>query len=169
MIVHDFADIFLEGAKCANYLGKARRGGRWWAARVSEVLFASFVVSFFITRLGIYPGHILSSYIFEGPEIHPTWWWSWPGTYFFLILLCSLQVLHIFWSYLVVKMVYRLFTTGTDKDERSDDEEEFEDDEAPAPIAHKKSKSSVNEQKMKAKHVETENQPRLRSQRNAGR
>ena len=36
--------------------------------------------------------------------------------------------LHLFWFYLIARMIYRLITTGIDKDERSEDEDE--DDEA---------------------------------------
>ena len=35
-----------------------------------------------------------------------------------------LQVLHVFWFYLIARMIYKLATTGIEKDERSDDEDE---------------------------------------------
>jgi len=48
----------------------------------------------------------------------------WPGYWFFAILLCSLQVLHVFWFYLIARMAYRIMLVGeVEKDVRSDDDE----------------------------------------------
>ena len=53
---------------------------------------------------------------------------SWPGHWGFSGLLLTLLALHVFWFMLICKMIYRMFTTGIEKDERSDDEEETEEE-----------------------------------------
>jgi TLC domain len=123
LIVHDIADIFLESAKCFNYTSKVP--GRKWASTVCDSLFAVFAVAFFVTRLVIYPRYLVYSLLYEAPEVMGMWggWWV------FAILLSVLQCLHVFWFALIVKMIYRLLTTGIEKDERSDDEADLSDDE----------------------------------------
>jgi hypothetical protein len=46
------------------------------------------------------------------------------GAYIWMFLLFALQFLHVFWFYLIVRMIVKLLTVGVDKDERSDDEDE---------------------------------------------
>jgi hypothetical protein len=53
---------------------------------------------------------------------------NWAGFWVFSMLLVVLQLLHMFWFYLIAKMIYRLLSTGIEKDERSDDEEEVADE-----------------------------------------
>lgn len=48
----------------------------------------------------------------------------------FIGLLVALQCLHIFWFYLILKMIFRLMSGNMSKDERSDDEEELESEPA---------------------------------------
>jgi ceramide synthetase len=125
IFIHDVADIFLESAKVVNYINLANKQ-MTWLHTLSTVQFVIFAITFVITRLFIYPFYVLNSVFFEGREVFG----GWQGYYFFSVLLSVLQCLHIFWFYLIARMAYRLVTTGTDKDERSDDEEE-DDDEDP--------------------------------------
>lgn len=83
-----------------------------------------FAITFAITRLYIYPRYVLYEVIFESPK---TFGSDWIGYWAFAVLLSILQVLHIFWYSLIAKMIYKLVTTGIEKDERSDDEDEIED------------------------------------------
>jgi ceramide synthetase len=47
----------------------------------------------------------------------------WSGYWVFASMLCSLQVLHVFWFYLIARMIYRMMIVGEiEKDVRSDDE-----------------------------------------------
>ncbi len=46
------------------------------------------------------------------------------GLYMFSGLLIVLQILHIFWFYTIAKMIFKLVTTGIEKDERSDDDDD---------------------------------------------
>lgn len=86
-----------------------------------DILFGTFAITFFITRLVVYPGWILYSVAIEAPAILGE---PWAGFWVFLILLLVLQCLHLFWFYTISKMIYKLMTVGIEKDERSDDEDE---------------------------------------------
>jgi len=119
LLLHDLADVFLESAKVFNYTSKAP--GHHFAKHLCDVLFATFAITFFITRLVLYPRYILYTVFFEAPGIFGI---NWPGYWVFAGLLSTLQCLHVFWFYLIFRMVYRLVTTGIEKDERSDDEDE---------------------------------------------
>ncbi|XP_067873801.1 ceramide synthase 2 isoform X2 [Heterodontus francisci] len=110
MVVHDSSDFLLEFAKMLNYAG--------WKS-VCNSLFIVFAVVFIITRLVIFPFWI----------IHCTWVYPvhhYPpffGYYFFNVMLVVLQLLHIFWAYLILKMVAKFFSSKLDGDDRSDQEE----------------------------------------------
>lgn len=119
LLLHDLADVFLESAKIFNYTSKAK--GHEWTKHLCDILFVCFAVTFFATRLVMYPRFIIYSVLFEAPDVFGI---EWIGFWVFAGLLVVLQCLHIFWFYLIGKMVYRLITTGIEKDERSDDEEE---------------------------------------------
>ena len=135
LLVHDVADIFLESAKCFNYTNKI--GGRKWAGMVCDVLFGIFALVFFVSRLIIYPKYMLFSLVSDAP-VHYNGVWH--GYWIYCTLLGILQLLHINWFYFISIMIYRLVTTGIEKDERSDDEDV---DEAPATsVALKKKKKN---------------------------
>lgn len=126
ILLHDTADIFLECAKCLNYTGKTK--GHEWASTATDVMFGFFALTFFVSRLIYYPRFV----VYDVLNILPIYSNNdWAGYYWFSGLLCTLECLHIFWFYLICRMVYRLVTTGIDKDERSDDEgEEDSEDES---------------------------------------
>ncbi|KAM6981924.1 ceramide synthase 5-like [Tautogolabrus adspersus] len=108
MCVHDASDIFLEAAKLANYAKYQR---------LCDGLFVVFSISFFITRLVIYPFWVVYSVLFESWEIVGPYqaWWLLNG------LLLVLQVLHIIWFYLVARIAIKaIFKGKVSKDDRSD-------------------------------------------------
>ncbi|KAM4708172.1 ceramide synthase 4 isoform 1-T2 [Discoglossus pictus] len=115
MLLHDTADLILEAAKMFNYT-------KW--KRVCDVLFLIFAVVFMITRLYIFPTRVIYSTYYSSMENFQPFF----GYYFFNALLMVLQLLHVFWAYLILHMAYRLtFVVGTvDKDVRSDVEESEE-------------------------------------------
>lgn len=119
LLLHDTSDVFLESAKCFNYVSKAP--GRKWASVFCDTLFAMFAVSFFVTRLVLFPRNVLYSVLVEGPNALGS---DFPGFLVFVGLLLVLQLLHVFWFYLIARMVVKLFTGGIEKDIRSDDDEE---------------------------------------------
>ncbi|XP_060701998.1 ceramide synthase 4a isoform X3 [Hemiscyllium ocellatum] len=104
-------DVKRKCAKMLNYAG--------WR-RSCDVLFAVFAVVFLITRLIIFPNVVIYTTFYHSMEIFQPFF----GYYFFNILLMVLQLLHIFWAYLILRMVAKFIFLGKiDKDERSDDEE----------------------------------------------
>uniref|UniRef100_A0A3Q1EIX3 Ceramide synthase 2a n=1 Tax=Acanthochromis polyacanthus TaxID=80966 RepID=A0A3Q1EIX3_9TELE len=117
MLVHDAADYLMESAKMFNYAG--------WR-KTCNFIFTLFAAVFIITRLVILPFWI----------IHTTWVYPltlYPpfiGFYFFNGLLFVLQILHVFWAALILRMVIK-FLPGNDivEDERSDKEETESEDE----------------------------------------
>ncbi|XP_054916020.1 ceramide synthase 2-like isoform X2 [Poeciliopsis prolifica] len=113
ILVHDASDILLESAKLFNY-------AKW--EKTSHGLFVAFAIVFMVTRLIIFPFWL----------IHCTWVYpvhhypAFFGYYFFNVMLVVLLFLHIFWTYLIFRMI-RKFLFGTlTRDERSDNEEEEE-------------------------------------------
>ncbi|KAI3357613.1 hypothetical protein L3Q82_016030, partial [Scortum barcoo] len=108
MCVHDASDIFLEAAKLANYAKYQR---------LCDGLFVVFSISFFLTRLVIYPFWIINSVLFESWEIIGPYraWWLLNG------LLLVLQTLHIIWFYLIARIAFKaIFKGKVSKDDRSD-------------------------------------------------
>lgn len=116
LLVHDFADIFLELAKMCHY-------AKFNTA--CDVVFAFFTVSWIVTRLGLLPTWILYSSIMEAPQIVQMF----PAYYIFNALLSVLLVLHVIWTYFILKLPYNaLLTTEKKKDTRSDSSDETNSD-----------------------------------------
>lgn len=119
LLTHDFADVFLEIGKCFNYTSKTPEF-KSWASKITDSLFACFTLSFFYTRLVLFPRYLVYSLVYEAPDIMGMW----SGYYLFASMLIGLQCLHIFWFYLIARMIYRLTIVGEiEKDVRSDDED----------------------------------------------
>lgn len=125
LFLHDISDVFLEAAKCFNYAAKT--GKRALCGTISEVIFAAFAIVFFITRLVIYPSNVIYGAMFTAPAILSHLDKQYVGYYVLLALLIILQALHIFWFYLIAKMVFQLVTGTMQKDIRSDDEGEADE------------------------------------------
>merc|ERR1711988_354862 len=108
MIVHDIADAFLEIAKLFNYMKDARL----WAEGVSDAVFVCFAIAFIASRCGVFPYKIL----YQGCLLSMN---KTVPTFFILNILVGflwvLQLLHIIWSYMIVKSALK-FLKG---DERS--------------------------------------------------
>jgi acyl-CoA-dependent ceramide synthase len=104
-------------AKMLNYLG----GG--WAC---DGMFTLFVLSWIGTRHIVFPKIIWSIYA-ELPSDIP-WIWDPPGGYFaatsfwigFLVLLCFLELLLIFWLWLILRIMWGVIVGNGAEDERSD-------------------------------------------------
>ncbi|XP_070596632.1 ceramide synthase 5 isoform X1 [Erythrolamprus reginae] len=97
--LHDSADIFLELAKLFNYAKYQR---------LCDATFVLFAVVFLITRLGIFPIWILNTTMFESWELvgpYPSWW-------LFNGLLLTIQVLHIIWSYYIIRIACKALVRG---------------------------------------------------------
>ncbi|GCB64994.1 hypothetical protein scyTo_0014838, partial [Scyliorhinus torazame] len=130
MCLHDASDFLLEAAKMANYTK---------CQRLCDLLFVIFGLLFISTRLGLYPIWILNTTLFESWEIvgpYPSWW-------IFNLLLLLLQLLHSFWSYLIIRITCRAIAKGkVSKDDRSDIETSSDEEDSP-PSASKSGHNST--------------------------
>nr|XP_023653417.1 ceramide synthase 6 [Paramormyrops kingsleyae] len=127
MCLHDAADVLMEAAKMANYAK---------CQRVCNVIFVMFALVFVSSRLGVYPIWVLNTTLFESWEIigpYPSWW-------VFNSLLLLLQVLHVFWFYLIVRLLCRAVSRGkagkwnplhVSKDAHTHTESSSEEDDVP--------------------------------------
>lgn len=111
MVLHDASDCILEPAKMFNYTKYKK---------VCDVLFVIFAAVFIITRLVLLPFRVIYSTYYQSMELFQPFF----GYYFFNVLLMILQLLHVFWAYLILRVAYRLTAVGTvEQDLRSDVEE----------------------------------------------
>lgn len=117
MLVHDSADIILEVGKMLHYA--------LWAT-TCDVLFVLFALMFLVTRLYVFPSRIIHTTLIVSMQFYEPFF----GYYFFNALLFVLQVLHIYWAYLILRMVYRFAFVGKiEGDVRSDEESPVDDNE----------------------------------------
>ncbi|CAG9830432.1 unnamed protein product [Diabrotica balteata] len=115
IFLHDFADIFIELAKCLKYLK---------FTVITNVIFALFVVSWIVTRLYLFPMYVVRSGIEDryGVLRNISLYYYWNGTN--LVLMC----LHTIWTYLILRSVMRSIRKGVAEDDRSDDEDNIKDE-----------------------------------------
>lgn len=106
LIVHDCADIPLQMSKMSIYSGHKA---------FCDAVFAIFTVLWIVTRVGIFPAWIVYSTAIEAPTIVPMF----PAYYIFNSLLCCLLVLHVYWTYLILRIVATTITKGNVEDNRS--------------------------------------------------
>jgi hypothetical protein len=113
----DFSDILLALAKTLNYIG---------LQAICDVLFALFVLSWLITRHILFP-FIIYSFTFrapyfnavgDGPDQMPTY-----AYYIFTGLICCLEVLCMWWFWLILKVVTKVVRGKKAEDVRSSAED----------------------------------------------
>ncbi|KAL4829330.1 hypothetical protein H8958_001147 [Nasalis larvatus] len=109
MALHDSSDYLLELAKMFNYAG--------WKNTCNNIII--FAIVFIITRLVILPFWILHCSLVYPLELYPAFF----GYYFFNSMMGVLQLLHIFWAYLILRMAHKFITGKLVQDEGSDREE----------------------------------------------
>ncbi|NXS63959.1 CERS4 synthase, partial [Brachypteracias leptosomus] len=120
MLVHDASDYILELAKMLHYTQQQRP---------CEVLFIVFSVVFIISRLVLFPLFTYYYFVTQFP--------------LFLIsclinvFLMVLQLLHIFWSYLIIRMMFKIFLHGAERKDARSDTEESDGSEAEEPAKNK--------------------------------
>ena len=76
--------------------------------RLRDILFACFALTWVVTRLGVYPTWILYSTTIEAPQIVEMF----PAYYIFNGLLSILLVLHVIWTYFILKIIYKAMYSG---------------------------------------------------------
>ena len=124
MFLHDASDYWLEIAKLTNYMK---------LQTICDGLFVMFAVTFYLTRWIYYPFVVLSTMTYTTVEVHGPF----ASHTIFTVLLYILQLLHIFWGYLIGKMIYQFVVVGkVEKDTRSEDEAEESDDDLGEKVAN---------------------------------
>jgi hypothetical protein len=89
MLLHDISDPFMEVSKLGLYLD-----WQW----LSMLAFPTFAAVFIYTRNWLYPRYIVAK-VWE----HRTYYEYWYPTF---TCLCILALLHVFWSCLILKILY---------------------------------------------------------------
>eukprot|EP00122_Pirum_gemmata_P010064 Pgem_evm1s9299 len=128
MAVHDCSDIVLDLAKAFNY-------AKYDA--VADNLFVGFAITFFVSRIIVFPFHILYSVMFDTYQemVGLTLWdylasdvpWI-PTLMAFSALLFTLLILHIFWFSIIVRMAISMLGKGTVEGDARSDSESADDD-----------------------------------------
>lgn len=108
LVIHDFADIPLEGAKICRYI-KA-------SDLVSNSVFGVFTLSWIFSRLGLLPTRVIAYTSFYGLQAIEMF----PAYYIFNALLICLQVLHVIWTILILRIAYNAIYADGVKDLRED-------------------------------------------------
>lgn len=76
--------------------------------KVCDALFVMFTIIWIVTRLGLFPFWIVRNTMFEAPQMVEMF----PAYYIFNSLLLLLLALHIFWTYLILKIAYNAVLVG---------------------------------------------------------
>jgi ceramide synthetase len=123
LFIHDTSDVPLDLMKILNYLKVQGRKGFF----LVEIAFVTNLVTWAYFRLYLYPTKALYSAMFESIiEVGVTpedFWdmpmedkfytaWNMPGHNISNILLLLLQILHIFWFFLLLRILFKL-VSGT--------------------------------------------------------
>lgn len=117
VVLHDFVDPWLAIAKMAQYSKHQR---------TCEIFFGMFILTWLVSRCVIYPLWILNMAVFEMREyayLSPA-----PAYWLFNALLFGLQFLHLFWTYLILRVACQKVLKGSiEKDSRSESESEMDE------------------------------------------
>ncbi|EGG17244.1 ceramide synthase [Cavenderia fasciculata] len=130
--IHNISDIFLYSAKALNYIQKETKDPA--AYFLAEMLFVGFAVTFFFARLLFLPFVLVRSTLFEAFYVST----QFPLFYPTNVALVTLLILHLFWFYLVLRIVFKKFQGGQVDDIRSDSDEE-----EPTPKQESNTKAAV--------------------------
>lgn len=125
LILHDVGDVFLYSTKASKESTVCRK-------QVTEALFVTFAVVFFVARLVVYPQVVWVTFrtgfqAYLDPVFGKYDWdrdlvGNKAGNYSMPLLLGLLLCLHVFWFSLIIKIIVRTLKTSLDEtgDIRSD-------------------------------------------------
>ncbi|EGC32326.1 hypothetical protein DICPUDRAFT_98903 [Dictyostelium purpureum] len=118
--LHNISDIFLYSAKSLNYVCKTTKNN-YKLYLFAETMFVLFVISFFVMRLVFLPFALIRSTLFEASYVSIFFPLFYPTN----VCLVTLEILHMFWFYLIIKIIYNKFFKKENFDDiRSDSDEE---------------------------------------------
>ncbi|KAI9596946.1 TLC domain-containing protein [Syncephalis fuscata] len=145
----DFADILLSTAKVFNYM-------KW--QRTTDTCFIVFLVSWIVTRHGFF--NILTYSVYNDMPRFNTIQWDPSRQYFhtygiytsYIVLLSGLEILCIYWFYLVVGIVRRVISGRKPEDTRSDSEDSGDEDASKQKKKQQQKKAGKKQQAVDAAH-----------------
>jgi len=112
LLLHDFADHWLELAKLGRYTKYQK---------LCDTGFVMFSLTWVYTRLAYFPTIVIFSTSLEAGQILQMF----PAYYVFNFLLTLLLILHLLWGYFILKVAYKALTVeDVVGDTRSQDEDE---------------------------------------------
>jgi len=115
--LHNLFDPFLQIAKCVHYLVP---GNSKWHT-ISDVSFVVCTITFAVSRLIVYPFAVYCSIVSANVEL---------PEYALNTLLSALYPIHIFWFFMLMKVLKKALAAGTiERDSRSDSESDSDDEE----------------------------------------
>lgn len=76
--------------------------------KIADITFVIFTICWIVSRLGLLPYRILYFSVYRALEVCEMF----PAYYIFNGLLCTLQILHIFWTYFMIKIVFYAIKTN---------------------------------------------------------
>lgn len=121
LLVHDVCDVFMEAAKLCRYIN--------WN-QTSTILFGIFVVLWILMRVIYFPLWLVRSamrdtigYLAVPHDIVPQ-----PHYEFLNGLLIVLYCIHIYWTFLILKIVWSVVVMKQEVDDVREDEEESKKD-----------------------------------------
>ncbi|KAH7689494.1 TLC domain containing protein [Aphelenchoides avenae] len=129
VFIHDSADVLIELGKLFRYAG--------WKLPLN-LTFVAFFLAWIATRLIYYPFWVIHSVLVKAPElIQADYRWEnlWQRPVVprvFVAMLLTLLLLHLLWTYLIVKIALRSASSGADgvediRESESDSSEYDED------------------------------------------
>eukprot|EP00484_Ammonia_sp_Unknown_P028315 CAMPEP_0197027570 /NCGR_PEP_ID=MMETSP1384-20130603/7446_1 /TAXON_ID=29189 /ORGANISM="Ammonia sp." /LENGTH=386 /DNA_ID=CAMNT_0042456431 /DNA_START=60 /DNA_END=1220 /DNA_ORIENTATION=+ len=118
MFCHDNSDVLLAASKLCVY-------NKWkWPAKI---LFASFVLSWIVSRICVYSWKVIYSLIFQGAGLYDCHW-AYPP---FVAGLCILLLLHFYWLRMILAMACKSLCGRSEvADTRSDSDDEADQEDA---------------------------------------
>lgn len=112
LVIHDFADVPLEGAKLCRYLKISDT--------ISNSVFGVFTLSWIFSRLGLLPYRVIAYSCYWGLTLPERPVKFFPVYYIFNALLVALQILHVIWTVLILRVAYNAIYVDGVKDLRED-------------------------------------------------
>lgn len=113
-LVHDINDIFMEAAKMARYAGRST---------LCTSLFVIFMLTWFASRIYYFPAYIIRSTLTEPIELVAKVYNINPQPHYAIFngLLFFLFALHLYWSFLILRIAYKQVKEGVTEDVREED------------------------------------------------
>ncbi|CAD6191205.1 unnamed protein product [Caenorhabditis auriculariae] len=125
LISHDVSDILLEGGKLVRYDKHNKT--------LTNIMFVLFFASWILTRLVYYPLVVIRSAVFEAADLIQD---DYDLTDFTMVpyaprlivmMLVMLLFLHVFWTFIIMRIVIRTVTGRDAKDVRSDSDSDYDE------------------------------------------